>query len=104
MHPATLVLPYFDPPDLISGKIPDGKFRFTYKTWMRESVLFDEFVKAKGAKSAEVATSIKPQQFSRVLAKIAHSYAVARLGLNGFTPVLVDLIHGWNVTKAPEFI
>jgi hypothetical protein len=32
--------------------------------------------------------------FARMLAKIAHSYAVANLGLNAFTPLLPDLILG----------
>lgn len=32
--------------------------------------------------------------FARMLAKIAHSYAVASLGLNGFRPLLQDLITG----------
>ena len=104
VHPATLVLPHFAQPDYLSGRAPDGNFRFTYTTWMRSSAAFDEFMNAKGAKSAEVETSIKPQQFSRVLAKIAHSYAVARLGLNGFAPLLLDLIHGRRVTNAPELV
>ena len=30
--------------------------------------------------------------FGRMLAKIAHSYAVAELGLTGFTPLLLDII------------
>ena len=104
IHPATLVLPKFAMPDLLSGRLPDGNFRFTYTTWMRPSVAFDEFVKQRGAKHGEVATSIKPQQFSRVMAKIAHSYAVARLGLHGFKPLLLDLIHRRNVQRAPELV
>jgi hypothetical protein len=72
VHPATLVLPKFAMPGLLSGVKPDGNFRLTYTRWMRESPAFDAFVKVKGAKSAEVEVSIKPQQFSRALAKIAH--------------------------------
>jgi hypothetical protein len=102
--PLTLVLPKFRMPTLLSGAKPDGNFRFTYTTWMRTSTEFDEFVRARGAKSGEVEVSIKPQQFSRALAKIAHSYAVARLGLQGFTPLLVDLIHQRNVERAPELV
>src|SRR5262249_4088037 len=47
---------------------------------------------------------VKPQQFSRFLAKIAHSYAVARLGFDGFKPFLLDLIHRRNVEKALELV
>jgi hypothetical protein len=104
VHPATLVLPKFALPSLLSGEKSAGNFRFTHTTWMRSSAALDSFVKAMGAKTAEVKTSIKPQQFSRVLAKIAHSYAVARLGLRGFKPLLIDLIHQRNVEKAPELV
>jgi hypothetical protein len=71
---------------------------------MRESVAFDEFKKKRGAKKAEVELFVKPQQFSRFLAKIAHSYAVARLGFHGFKPFLIDLIHQRNVERAPELV
>lgn len=33
-------------------------------------------------------------RFARMLAKIAHAYAVAELGMDGFTPLLVPAIHG----------
>jgi hypothetical protein len=104
IHPATLVLPKFQMPSLLSGATPDGNFRFTYIQWMRESAEFDELKKQKGAIKAEVRTSIKPQQFSRVIAKIAHSYATAQLGHNRFTPLLLDLIHQRVVENAPELI
>jgi hypothetical protein len=104
VHPATLVLPKFGQPDLLSGRPPDGNFRFTYYTWMRPSAAFDDFVKQRGAKHGHVDVSLKPQQFSRVMAKIAHSYAVAQLGLRGFEPFLIDLIHGRDVQRAPEFV
>lgn len=35
-----------------------------------------------------------PWQFGRMLAKIAHSYAVARLGIENFKPLLTDIIKG----------
>jgi hypothetical protein len=104
VHPATLVLPKFHQPDLLSGRRPDGNFRFTPVTWMRPSAAFDEFVKQRGAKDGRVAARINPQQFSRVMAKIAHSYAVARLGLRGFKPLLLDLILGRDFQRAPELV
>ena len=41
--------------------------------------------------------------FARMLAKIAHSYAVANLGLSGFRPLLPDLILGKS-TAAPWLV
>jgi hypothetical protein len=104
MHPSALILPRFELPGLLSGREPDGNFRFQYTMWMRESDAFDEFKRSHGAVSAEVEVSIKPQQLSRVLAKIAHSFAVAQLGLEGFTPLLLDLIHTRVVANAPELV
>jgi hypothetical protein len=37
---------------------------------------------------------MEAQRFSQMLAKIAHSYAVARFGINGFSPLLLEHILG----------
>jgi len=104
IHPSVLALPKFAMPHLLSGTRPDGNFQFTIIRWQRASLRWDEFVKARGAKEGAVDCAIKPQQFSRVLAKIAHAYAVAKLGIDGFEPFLVDLIHQRNVVRAPELV
>ena len=104
IHPATLILPRFELPGLLSGREPDGNFRFQYTMWTRMSHAFDEFVRSRGAVSWDLEVSIKPQQLSRVLAKIAHAFAVAQLGMNGFTPLLLDLIHARVVENAPQLV
>ncbi|HFT6990843.1 TPA: hypothetical protein ACGRQA_000115 [Stenotrophomonas maltophilia] len=38
--------------------------------------------------------SIHPESFLRMLAKIAHCFAIAELGINAFTPLLLDIIRG----------
>lgn len=86
VHPSILVLPHFTLPNLLSGIPSDGNFRFTYQMWMRESTHFDDFIKARGAKSAEVEATVKPQQFSRVLAKIAHSLCRCQIDVGGVCP------------------
>ena len=48
IHPSTLVL-RFDPPDLLSGRKPDGNFRFQYTKWMREGDAFDALKRSRGA-------------------------------------------------------
>lgn len=45
----------------------------------------------------------RPLDYARMLAKIAHSYAVARFGEAAFEPLLPDLILGRNV-QAPHFV
>jgi hypothetical protein len=105
IHPSVLVLPQFAMPDLLSGRTPDGNFRIRDTIWHVEPRLeWDEFVKARGAKQAAIQYPRKPQQFARFLAKIAHAYAVARLGVDGFKPLLIDLILGRNVVRAPELV
>jgi hypothetical protein len=104
VHPATLVLPHFSLPDLLSGRSPDGSFRFTTPTWMRAGTLWDEYVKSRGAAFGEVEVKLDPTQFSRFLSKVAYGYAVAQLGINGFKPLILDLIHGRNLIQAPELV
>ncbi|MFO1184388.1 MAG: hypothetical protein U1E56_06345 [Bauldia sp.] len=104
LHPSLVVLPKFEEPDLLSGRVPDGMFRFSYRQWMRESDVFDEYKRRRGAIDAEVETSIKPQQFCRFLAKIGHAYATAELGIDGFDPFLLDLIHGRGLERGPELV
>ncbi len=100
---STLVLPRFEPPGLSFGPRAGRKFslHFTQRGCAKADA-FDKFKRSRGAASADVAVSIKPQQFSRMLAKIAHAFAVAQLGLDGFEPLLLDLIHARVVENAPE--
>jgi hypothetical protein len=105
IHPATLVLLQFgDLPGLLSGREPDENYRFRPIPWMRLNDAFEEFARSRGAVSAGVEAPIDPEKLSRVLAKIAHGFAIAKLGLNGFTPLLLDLIHGRVVANAPELV
>ncbi|MBU2828948.1 HNH endonuclease [Acidithiobacillus ferriphilus] len=60
---------------------------------------------------AEGAVSFAPQRRSatslelgRILAKIAHSYAVAKLGVGGFTPFLQPIIMGNDTQNAGHYI
>jgi hypothetical protein len=103
-HPATLILPRFDPPTLLSGNPPDGNYHMTTVQWRRASQAHDDLLKQRAAIGSEVELFIRPQQFARFLAKIAHAYAVAQLGLTGFRPFLTDLILGRNVEHGPELI
>ena len=103
-HPASLILPHFDPPSLLSGNPSDGNYHLTTVRWMRASQAHGDLLKSKGANGSEVELFVMPQQFARFLAKIAHSYAVAQLGLTGFRPILTDLILGRILERGPEFV
>jgi hypothetical protein len=47
--------------------------------------------------------SVRPLDYAKLLAKIAHSYAVARFGESAFEPLLSDLITGKDLS-APHFV
>jgi hypothetical protein len=92
-HPALLMMFDFDPPGLfLDTPITEGPF---VGRWVARSITADlrkrldrigrtvNFVQRDGFIAAI---------FGRMLAKIAHSYAIAELGIGGFKPLLNDLI------------
>jgi hypothetical protein len=54
----------------------------------------NDFKSILGHENAFQSELIYPFEFTQLLAKMAHSYAVAELGLDGFRPFLTDLIRG----------
>lgn len=93
-YPANLMLMAFDTPRLLSGaatlSVP----------WMHifrdvAQLLADRYGLAEFA-----IPSLDPYALCRMLAKIAHAYTVAELGLDGFVPLLPHLIvgpyEGWD--------
>ena len=64
-----------------------------------------EFCKLHNAEDVVIRSNgVKIEPFMRLIAKIAHSYAVARLGLGGFDPLLKDFILGNNQFDASYLI
>jgi hypothetical protein len=55
---------------------------------------YKEFVRAQGSQNATAIAPIYPLEFVRMVAKIAHGFAVAELTMNGFYPFLLPLILG----------
>jgi hypothetical protein len=58
---------------------------------------------AAGGKQFEVSRTFKITEFAKLLAKIAHSYAVAELGLGAFHSFLQPLILG-EALNLPDFV
>jgi hypothetical protein len=92
-HPAALVLMRVEPPRLLHAR-PSLKEQFNGDIWWTY-LKDDAFEKAKrhGGKGIRLG-SFNPGLFARMLAKIAHSFAVADQGFEKFTPLLPDLILG----------
>jgi len=86
------------------GRDPD--WDVSYDVTMLQNI--DEIRGALGnSANALQSEMIYPFEFAQALAKIAHSYAVAELGLDGFRPFLTDLILGktpYKVSHALHWI
>jgi hypothetical protein len=78
-----------DRPGIMQGLPPDADIKRT--VWMYN---FNADSNKMG--SAGVAKAFSPTsdlwEFAKMLAKIAHGYTVASLGLNSFRPMLLDMI------------
>lgn len=106
-YPAMVVTLLFDPPGVLSGtdtarrELSGGVAMGIHPTFgnnLREhliegSVTFDP-PRAK-------ATS---RDLGRMLAKIAHAYAVAELGLDGFKPFLEPIVRGSDLTDLAHYV
>jgi hypothetical protein len=84
-HPSVLFLPYFNPPGLMVdrpiGENPlQGGFLKTLTALPKPN--YPEFA----------SPAIDTAAFCQLLAKIAHGFAVLELGIDGFTPLLPEII------------
>jgi hypothetical protein len=95
-HPAGLILPVFEPPRALFGLPEFVPEKLHFKFWRfgppdeKVQAIFERL----GAKG--FAVDIDSLALSRLVAKISHAFAVAEIGLNGFTPILPPLILGQN--------
>ena len=97
-YPKFLYLPKFDAPGILTGQPPSTLFR--YYTWgVGDGVDFDAFAATYGSTEL-IPDPFYVYQFFQLLAKIAHSYAVAVYGVDGFRPLLLDIIFGRYATPS----
>jgi hypothetical protein len=111
--PALLVSLVFPPPGILLGQKPEDKL-LTGGVYSAE--LLEKFgeklnrVRAKYRADSVGIMGIEPRargeqdDFGRMLAKIAHSYAAAELGCGSFHPFLVHIIRGVKPYYLPHFI
>jgi hypothetical protein len=82
----------FPPAGLSVGRDKDAEIKYEIKIHGDEKQLLDFALKHGGA--WQPAELHHPIEFVRMLAKVAHSYCAAELGVDGFKPYLTDLILG----------
>jgi len=104
-HPAALFMFSFDPPRLLLG-LPDAEGGFAGRVTIRPMAA-DLGLRADrlgGKVNLIHRGGFDAPTFGRMLAKIAHSFAVAELGLGGFRPLLKEAILGKPVRHLSQLV
>jgi len=106
-YPALIVTLLFDIPEALLGQEPEEKVLSggvalgilpTFGELMKEHLAEGDVIFLPPRRSA---TST---QLGRMLGKIAHAYAIAELGINGFDAVLTPIILGIDTRHLPYYI
>lgn len=103
-YPNSLTLPTFPPPSAIWDEFGiDQQLQVTGISGLLFKGFNQKFGPESPAKVTEIAVKIDPFVFCRMLAKIAHSYAVAELGPKSFLEYLPKVILGLD-SRIPVFV
>ncbi len=99
-HPSLLVLPIFSMPGLLRGVDPAAALAEAPVMWTHIEP------SAQEASTAGVLTQTEfgGEIFCRLIAKTAHCAAVAKFGINGFTPLLIDIVLGRDLSQMRHLI
>ena len=106
-YPAVIVTLVFDHPDILSDCKPIEK-ELSGGVAIGTLPTFGQHMKEyleQGAVSFESPrSSATSRHLGRMLAKIAHSFAVAELGINGFKPFLRQIILGTDIRHLANYV
>src|SRR5216683_2518582 len=91
--PAVAMLYKFGRANILQGKPPfDPTFEWLPVPYFDHAVLRQAMTKYGW--DGQLQSKMVPEQFARMLAKIAYSYAIAELGFGAFEPLCLDIILG----------
>jgi hypothetical protein len=91
--PAVAMLYKFGRANILQGKPPfDPTFEWLPVPYFDHAALRQAM--AKYSWDGQLQSKMVPEQFARMLAKIAYSYAIAELGFGAFEPLCLDIILG----------
>jgi hypothetical protein len=95
--PAVAIFPLLLPPGILLGFPPSDQV--TWHSWQfidtsGQAATRQRKLKAAGLRGALAIAKIDVFAFMRVLAKVAHGFAVHNVGLGGFRPTLLPIISG----------
>ena len=112
VFPFLIILPVLTLPDEITGKQREGERRAAAKTyWIRAPAVdggFDDrcrdLATELGVHQIMPTATSDAESFFRLLAKIAHAFAVAELGLEAFEPFLLSMIRDAKTDDAVRYV
>lgn len=102
-HPDIVVLPGMrDPPGILTDTPPQPSVEFEHQIFGHIDIVAEMRASFRAQKNAGI--HLNGYAWLRMLAKIAHGYAFAELGLKRFEPALPDFILGRNPRLASYLI
>lgn len=84
-------MPDYGTPGILTGAMPWEANSGDITAWFPADEM-ERMVSLGGGKRTAIKMTVSGRSFGRMLAKIAHSYAVALVGNGAFKPFLLDLI------------
>jgi hypothetical protein len=106
-YPFTVTLPEFSLPTAITGQADPQEFcpeRFrALGAWNFPQAARD-LAKAHNATALQGQTKIPVDDFGRLLAKMAHCWGVATLGVDGFSPLLTKAIREGDTKDLSRYV
>ncbi len=113
-YPFLVLFPYFEMPDLLSGKVTpnDSRGAKTKRLWIRGASPsqeafkkhLDMLISKLRVYAVEPEAKVHTEEFCLMIAKIGHSYASGVLGRDNFEPFLTSFILERDLGNRAEFI
>lgn len=112
IYPFLVLLPILDLPDVITGRRTVGERGAKVRTlWIRGASFrdgifghMDRLAAELGVAMIEPTATFSAPEFIRMLAKLAHGFAVAELGTDAFEPFLLPIIRDNDTSDAIEYV
>lgn len=102
-HPGILMGFQFDFPGILLGRDPGGELSGRIQVAPAVPNL-NERLRKSGALRFKLGNGVSAVDFRRMLAKIGHAFTAAELGLDGWSPLLLDAISGERLDYLPWLV
>jgi hypothetical protein len=110
--PFLIGMPIYPMPDAVTGAVTvKNRGAATSQMWLRGGGFWDDrnqhlqwLCNALGATEVMPTATLHTEPFCLTLAKVAHSFAVAELGLSSFVPFLTTMIRERNTSNRAEYV